>query len=215
MNSKRRRAVVAVVVAIAALMTAVLAPAGQAAKRGPTCKRAHSRTVAQNGAVRVFKIRRNGVTTLYACRKSTGRRSKLDKSFDDGVGEQEGTFFAVRLRGNYVAWISSFTDNSCKASCPPGFEPTTLSIEVFNVRNRRTRSVKGSPIGKALVVSKKGGVAWATRDSATAPVQIRGSVRAGDDHLIDSGNIDPKSLAIEITIISWTRDGKEYFARLR
>ena len=36
-----------------------------------------------------------------------------------------------------------------------------------------------------------------------------------DNRLLDSGTIDPASLAIEITIISWTRDGLERFARLR
>ena len=33
--------------------------------------------------------------------------------------------------------------------------------------------------------------------------------------LIDSGNIDPRSLRIELTIVSWVKDGVEHFARLR
>jgi len=33
--------------------------------------------------------------------------------------------------------------------------------------------------------------------------------------VLDSGNIDPRSLVIETTIIGWMRDGVERFARLR
>ena len=65
------------------------------------------------------------------------------------------------------------------------------------------------------MLSRLGGVAWAVRDAVSGGVEIHASLRTGDDRVIDSGNIDPKSLAIEITIISWMRDGVEQFARLR
>jgi hypothetical protein len=213
MNSKRRRAGVAIVIALAAAIPAVTAPAGQAAKRKPTCNRAHSKTVAKNRTVRVFTVKRKGTTTLYACRRSTGRRAKLTKSFDGFTSSAK--FSDVRLRGNFVAYAYSATDQSCKADCPPDFEPTKTSIRVYNVRKHRSRTVDGYPVGKALVLSSRGGVAWASRSGTSGPVEIRGSVRSGDNRLFDSGNIDPKSLAIEITIISWKRDGTEYFARLR
>lgn len=32
---------------------------------------------------------------------------------------------------------------------------------------------------------------------------------------LDSGAIDPKTLAVELTIVSWTKAGEERFARLR
>ena len=63
-------------------------------------------------------------------------------------------------------------------------------------------------------MSSRGGVAWASRSGDTGPVEIRASARAGDDRVLDRGNIDPNSLGIEITILSWTRDGIERFARL-
>ena len=212
MSSKYRRALVAVAVSVAALLPLIVAPAGQA-KRA-TCGRAHSKTVAKNRAVRVYTVKRSGATTLYGCRRSTGKRSKLGRKFNDV--ETAGTFRDVRLRGNYVAFVSSFTDDSCKAACPPGYQPTTTSIEVFNVRKHRSRTVDASPVGTALVLTDRGGVAWAGAGAeANFGLEIRGSVKSGDNRLFDSGNIDPTSLAIEITIISWTRDGDEHFARLR
>lgn len=73
----------------------------------------------------------------------------------------------------------------------------------------------GYPLSRALVLSQGGGLAWASRSGETGPVEIRASVREGDNRVLDSGNIDPGSLAVEITIISWKRDGLERFARLR
>jgi hypothetical protein len=202
------------VIASAAAIGAMWAPLAQAAERAPSCKRAHSKTVAKNRLVRVYTVRRSGATALYACRRSTGRRVRLASAFDDDL-YTTATFNSVRLKGYYVAWASSFTDVSCKADCPPGYQPLTESIRIYNVRRRRSRAVAGYPFSRALVLSKRGAVAWASRSGATGPVEIRASVRAGDNRALDSGNIDPKSLAIEITIISWTRDGLERFARLR
>jgi hypothetical protein len=207
---------VVVVLAVAATIPAVFAPSGEAAKRSK-CKPAGSKTIAQNRGVRVYKVRVAGEssseTVLYACRRSTGKRSRLDRAFDDGY-VTSATFTSVRLRGYYVAWVSSSTDVSCKAACPPGYEATSSAVEVFDVRRRRARTVDAAPLGEALVLSSRGGVAWASRSGTTGPVEIRASVRAGDNRLLDSGDIDPASLAIEITIISWTHTGEEHFARL-
>jgi hypothetical protein len=46
-------------------------------------------------------------------------------------------------------------------------------------------------------------------------VEIHTSVSGTEDEVVDSGIIDPATLAIEITIISWVRDGAERYARLR
>ena len=220
MSSKRRTAAWVLVVALLAAIAVVSAPIAPA-KQGATCKRAHSRTIAQNRQVRVYEVKRSSVTTLYACRRSSGRHARLARAFpllgsDDGQEiYSAASFDRVRLRGLYVAWASTFTDASCKAACPPDYDGTSESIKVYNVRRRRERTVAGFPLGEALVLSKFGGVAWASRTSTTGRVEIRGSARSGDNRVFDSGDIDPSSLAIEITIISWTRDGQEQFARLR
>ena len=216
MTSKYPRIGSVLVVALAAAIPAISATAGQAAKEGPTCKRAGSKTVAQNRAVRVYTVTHSDAKRLIACRRSTGRRATLFSN----AGEElytSSTFDSVRLRGYYVAWSSSTTDSSCKASCPdPNYNATTSSIRLHNVRTRRSRIVSDeSPVSRALVVSNRGGVAWASHSAGMGPVEIRISVRAGDIRVLDRGRIDPRSLSIEIEIISWKRDGVERFARLR
>jgi len=111
--------------------------------------------------------------------------------------------------------VSTVTDQGCKADCPPGVGTPQVRIAVANVATRRFRSVAAAPIGSAVVLSGQGGVAWAQRGSVAGVVEIHASARAGSNRVIDSGAIEVASLAIEITIISWTRDGVERFARLR
>lgn len=199
-----------------ALLVAALVPAASAdaAQKAPSCAKAKSKTIAQNRSVRVYQVGAGETKALHACRRSTGKRVRLARAFDDGFAAS-ATFGDVRLSGRFVAWSSTATDTSCKADCPPGYEPTTRAIDVYDVGRRQSRSVDGYPAGGALVLSNYGAVAWAARETDAGPVDIHASVRAGDDRVLDSGNIDPDSLAIEITIISWSRDGEEQFARLR
>jgi len=211
-----RRVRLTLVLALAAAIAAMCAPVAQAAKRGASCARAGSKTVVKNRLVRVYEVKRSNATGLYSCRRATGRRVRLATALDEDVDPYGSVVFnSVRLRGNYVAWATSVTDASCKASCPPGYQATKESIRLYNVRSRRRRTVVGYPLSTALVLSERGGVAWASRDGDTGPVEIRASARSGENRVLDKGNIDPASLAIEITIISWTRDGLERFARLR
>lgn len=209
--ARRLRTLLLLAVAFAVSVT-VCAPVADAARK-PTCKWARSKTVRQNDIVRVYEVRKGEYTTLYGCRKSTGKHMKLDVLFDDGY-VLFGSYSKVRLNRWHVAWFSTFTDISCKAACPPGYDSTKSSIHAADVRTRRSRSIAGTPVGKALVVSRTGGVAWASQAGPGAPIEIRASDAAGE-RVVDSGNIDAASLAIEWTIVSWKRDGIEQFARLR
>jgi hypothetical protein len=211
----RRTLALPLALAVFAVALVVAAPAGASAKRRAACKPPHSRTVVQNRLARVYEVDVSKGTNLYGCRRSTGKRILLDYAFDDGY-VTSGDYGNVRLSGLSVAWSSSFTDISCKAACPPGYNGTSYSIGAADLRRRKSWSVPGGkPIGSALVVSRAGGVAWASQRDAASPVEIHASLGAGDDRVLDSGNIDPASLAIEITIISWMHDGVERFARLR
>lgn len=195
------------------------APADGAITKRPTCKQAGSRTLAQNNVARVYEVRPSRTardSQLYGCRRSTGKRVLLDRAADDYTTYALTYYGNVRLAGYHVAWASSSIDISCKAACPPGYDGRSSSVRVFNLRRRKGRSIPGAlPLGPALVVSRSGGVAWASQNGGDNAVEIHASLRRGDDRVLDSGNIEPKSLAIEITIISWIRDGAERFARLR
>jgi hypothetical protein len=202
------------VLGLTALAVACVPAAAPASAGAAKCAKAGSKTLAQNGSVRVYQTGKGVNKSLFACRRATGKRSKLATAFDDNF-TSSASYADVRLAGRFVAFSYTATDNSCKAACPPGYEPTTNSIGVFDAGKRTTRVIDGYPVGDALVLSKNGGVAWAAQSATSDPVEIHASVRKGDDRVLDSGAIDPKTLAIEITIISWTKDGDEKFARLK
>jgi len=151
---------------------------------------------------------------MYGCRRSTGRRVKLDTKSSDGI-TNEDTYDRVQIVDNHVSWVSTLIDQSCKAACPPGFDAPTIRIAVKSISTRKFRSVVAAPIDDAIVLSAKGAVAWAAKGSAPGVVEIHASPRGTEDRIVDSGNINTGSLAIEISIISWMRDGAERFARLR
>ena len=203
-------------VALALALVGVL-PAEAATKKEPSCQRAGSRTVAHNSFARVYEVKSpEAERRLYGCRRSTGKRVLLDTAGDDFAEYLITDYVNVRLAGAHVAWASSSVDYSCKAACPPGYDGKSTSVRVYDLKRRTERAIQGAEaLGRALVLSRLGGVAWASRNDAGSSVEIHASLTAGDDRVIDSGNIDPKSLAIEITIISWMRDGVEQFARLR
>ena len=106
----------------------------------------------QNDIVRVYEVRKGEYTTLYGCRKSTGKHMKLDVLLDDGY-VLFGSYSKVRLNRWHVAWFSTFTDISCKAECPPGYDSTKSSIHAADVRtagprNRRSRGPASSSAGR-------------------------------------------------------------------
>jgi hypothetical protein len=196
--------------ALVAVLVAVLPATAEAAAR-PTCNREGSKTLAKNGFARVYELG----SKLYGCRRVTGKRVLLYEAYDDDY-VSSASYGQVRLNGRFVAWTWQTYDISCKAACPPGYNPTNSGISVLDLRRRRGRTVTpAEPAGRALVVSRNGALAWLTRDSGGGPVELHVSLRLSEDRVIDSGNIDPGSLRVELTIISWRRDGVERFARLQ
>ena len=202
-------------VACLVLAALCLAPAAAAAKPNASCKRAGSRTLAKNAFARVYEVPTEEGTALMGCIRSSGRHRSVYEAYDDDY-VSSASYAHVRLAGRHVAWSWSETDISCKAACPPGYDTTTEGIVVYDLRRRTARVVAGAiPVGRALVLSRSGGFAWASRSGPDGPVEIHASRRGSEDLVLDSGNVDAASLAIEITIISWLHDGVERFARLR
>ena len=210
----RLRFVVALALLLAAAAYGVApAPAAEAARRTAKCKAAKSRTLIQDSLVRLYEVQREEGTAMYGCRRSNGRRTLLAEASDDEYTTSDA-YAHVRLKGGKAAWVETATDVSCKADCPPGYDPSRTSIVVHDVIARKVRSVSAEPLDGALVLSERGGVAWAASGSGAGVVDIHASVRGREDRVLDSGAIDPDSLAVEITIASWIRDGVERFARL-
>ena len=146
---------------------------------------------------------------LVACDRKTRRRTVVASDFDDGYVTSEH-YDLLRLRRRFVALHDVYTGISCKADCPPGYEPTTSSIFVLNAHTRLRREIGAEP--DQLVLAVNGGVAWAER--AGSVEEIRAGDSDGSLRMLDSGDIDPSTLRIELTIASWIKGGTEYFARL-
>ena len=83
----------------------------------------------------------------------------LYEAFDDNY-VSSASYGEVKLNGRFVAFTWETNDISCKADCPPGYDPTNSGLSVFDLRRRRGRSVTpAEPTSRAFVVSRSGGLA--------------------------------------------------------
>jgi hypothetical protein len=125
---------------LAAALVASLALAGPAeAKR--SCGRKGSHTVAANGQARVYEVsNHDGGKNLYGCLRSNDRRQLLASGYDDNY-TSSGTYDRVKLKGHVVSWRFTSVDDSCKAACPPGYNPTSTADYSRNLKTRRTAAV--------------------------------------------------------------------------
>jgi hypothetical protein len=132
---------------LSALVVLALVPAGaaDAASKPGKCSFKGSTTVAKNRYARVFTRPSHGgdeIERLYGCLYSANRRVWLDTSSDDGyVASQE--FTDVVLDGRFVTWRHTSTDVSCKADCPPDYNPTSEQNMKADLRTRKVSTVPG------------------------------------------------------------------------
>ena len=180
-------------------LAAAAAPAPAEAAR--SCRAKGSATEAQNRHARLY---RQGAA-LIACMRASGRRFVLDRNHDDGY-VTSGGWSDPRLGGRYAAWVSSYTDVSCKAACPPGYEATRYSIVVHDLRRRRAvQTVSGN---FDFVLTDRGALAWLVgRDGAT---ELHTAVPGRGQRVIDSGGIG--SLRAYYSLVLWTREGESRWA---
>jgi hypothetical protein len=157
-----------------AVLTAValvaLLPAGGAQAATPKAKRCTAKgakTVVKSSSARVFTADGAGPHSddtdiqqrLYGCLYSTGRRVLLATSWDDDY-VTSGSFSSVRLNGRFVAWQFDAYDISCKAGCPPDYNPLHQSINLADLRTPREDSFVGAAKPDTLAVTKGGTATW-------------------------------------------------------
>ena len=175
---------------IAVLVLLAAAPAAEA--RRPPCSKGGS-TVAVNEIVRVFE--RGGA--LRACLKANRRRSVLARRYDDDY-VMSGDYAHPVLAGSFVAFWSTRTDISCKAACPPGYEPTRSLVEIHDVATQDVRSAPVGEIGE-LALTRIGAAAWIDA----------GGVHALEDagvRDLDAGAVS--GLEASATRVSWRNGGE-------
>jgi hypothetical protein len=192
-------------------LVAVVAPGtASAAGKRARCAVKHSHTVAKNRLVRVYFVRRNGNRRLTGCLRASGRKLLVVREYDDGYVES-GAFRDVRLAGRFVAVVFDATDVSCKAACPPDYEATVTSVVVSDVRSRRDRTTRTHAQTGSLRLSTAGVAAW------LAPVPGGFELHAYDgsgEPVLDSGAIDPASVALAGLRLSWANAGAPRSAEL-
>lgn len=169
------------------------------------CRAAHSRTIAQDAVARVYN--RGGA--LYGCSARTGIRTRL--------GSAPYTA-QVRLVGPLAAY----------AVYTHGIDFGTATVVI-------TRLTDGKPLGSApavdrafvesfqsvtsLIVRRSGAVAWIA--SVGSIINSETSVEVhkldrGDSVLLDRGRkIDPKSLRLRGSTLTWTDAGATRSSTLR
>ena len=194
----------ALALAVAASLLAGAAPASEA--KSTPCSRKGSHTVASTKSVRVYRLKNSdGGFDLFGCLRSDGKRQKLEHGYDDMI-ETSGAFDRVHVAGHFVAWQFTAVDNSCKAACPPGYDPVSVVLRIRDLEKRKTKTVNGEVVSHGrLVLTSGGSIAW-TQQGAGSAVAVNAYDGAGR-HELDSGQIPPGSLTLKGRIAHWTNAG--------
>jgi hypothetical protein len=200
----------AIAIALAALVAVV--PTAEAKKHAKPCSRKGSATVASSKTARVYRVKNSdGGNDLIGCLRSSNKRQLLAHGYDDQY-VTSGVSDHVRLAGRFVAWQFTAVDVSCKGGCPPGYDPTFISLYIRDLRARKTTNVDGevAPKGR-LVLTTGGAIAWS--QNTQTDVEIDAFDAAGRRQL-DHGSIPPGSLRLSGDTASWTNDAQPRTATL-
>ena len=216
------------IAALAALALVLLPPVGAGAARD-RCAVRGSKTEQRTKQVRVYTTVRR--TNWFACYRRTGLKTRLDeprgRTFGDGGGVED-RLYLVRVAGPYVAFWQSGADYPTGVEEEGGGQPQYFSrVSVANAK----RGYVGlshdlededpqPPAGAAprstvtdLVLRPTGSVAWVADDEGRRRVD---ALSSGDFRTLDSGTgIDPDSLELQGSTLSWTNGGQEKTATLR
>jgi hypothetical protein len=197
------RTLAAAVLSCALALAAVAGSASAAAHHPKPCARKGSHTVAANAHARVYSVPTADGSRLYGCLRRDNHRRLLTEATDDGY-VTSSAYDKVALTGPFVAWQQTSTDDSCKADCPPGYNPTTTWLGVRDLRRRKSRTVAGqvAPAGR-IVITTGGALAW------IAPGYAVNAYDGAGARTLDSGSdVQPGSLSHHGATVSWV-DGAE------
>ncbi|HVL95661.1 MAG TPA: hypothetical protein VM266_07350 [Solirubrobacteraceae bacterium] len=208
-----RRAATALLLLLIALVATATPPAGAAKKK--RCAKAGI-TRLENERVRIYGTSAN---RIYACNLRTGRRVFITRSAAgaDDLDEFRG-FVRARLAGRYVAFGDDFGCDRAAGDCHGSVRVvdalTGKDRHAFNLFARREGERLPMPVLSALALKKNGSAAAIVAPSGEAPWEVW-RLDADGVARIDSGNVDPGSLATNETRIYWLRDGAAFSAPWR
>ncbi len=134
------------------------APASATHSRGK-CKQ-RGETIAKNDTGRVYEREQEAeVRVLWGCLWSRNRPFQIDVAESDDLTTSE-SFDDVLLRGSFVAWTFTHEDISCKADCPPGYDPTTEYVKTFDMRTRDADFDTSDAFPGTLRLNADGSLGW-------------------------------------------------------
>ena len=161
-------------------------------------------TIAKNDSGRVYETADSeaATTTLWGCLWSRNRAYRLDVATDDEIAIFE-RYDNVRLRGRFVAWTFVREDISCKADCPPNYDPTTEYVKTFDLRRREKGIALSNPEAGTLSLNISGSLSW-LRLAADDSREVHAWDRNGHT-MLDSGQIT--GFRLRGTTLSWVNGG--------
>ena len=153
------RTLIAAVIALGIL--ALTSSSADATHSRGKCK-ARGTTIAKNDIGRVYEREQDAeVRTLWGCTWSQNKPFEIEIAAGDDISTFE-SYANVLLRGRYVAWIFNREDVSCKADCPPNYDPTTEYVRFFDMRTRDSDSEDSDAESGSLRLNTTGSIAWLT-----------------------------------------------------
>jgi len=131
--------------------SASLAPPQDQRTKAKGCSAHRSTTLASNSTARVYRVAATAsdddftTDVIYGCLRSSDRRTRIAGEYDDQY-VLSGSVIALKLSGRYVVYVYTETDNSCKAACPPDYEPSTTTLSVVDLKTRKHRRISSGAI---------------------------------------------------------------------
>jgi hypothetical protein len=176
------------------------APAGAA-----PCDARKSRTIRDDGSVRVYKQR----PEVFACHRAHGARVSLGLDYDDDI--EARAVHLIRVSGDLVGSVSSC---SCRMQNRIGLP----RLRVIDLRARRTILDVRAPYNSIvfftdLVVGPGGAAAWILREGETYTVTRQAP--GGEAEVLDTGTaIDGRGLVLADGRLYWRHAGENRTAAL-
>lgn len=203
-NGTRLVSVCAVVLGLVALTpTPVIAA-------DPRCQASGARTLAMNEVARVVELRRGSAASVLAC---TFRSNKFFSIGDNYYARPDAiaAVKALRLTRRYVGVLQEGSGKSGAAA----------NALVYDLRLRRLKWIVGVSTGAGdaptrltatdLELAPNGAVAglFGIEDDGTTRYELRKTDSSGTNTLVDTGTIEPDSLAASGRNLYWTRNGPQ------
>ena len=199
----------------AALAVAIVSACGAASASRHRCSAASGKLVSQTSTVRLYRVGDPAGTQelrYYICSRSTGRQFRVD-----GSDPEDYVSKGLASAGKYVLFaVIGHAGEDLGTLHPTVLNVTTGGKQVYNTSAEDFSTLKLS----ALAVNAEGSAAWVYEQfplDAGEGIRQR-QVQKGDadgSAVLDDGlGIDPASLKLDGTSLTWTNAGQPKSATL-